>query len=65
MTFRLPSVRWDEIVTGAAREGRTPSGHLRYMIERYLDGAAGTDLRRISDERVRRLVSGTGVIVDD
>jgi len=64
VTFRLPTVRWNEVVAVATREGRTPSGLLRYMVERYLDGAAGVDLRRLADERVRKTMNN-GVVIDD
>lgn len=58
VTFVLPGDRWDEVLALSQREGRTPSGQLRYIIDRYLDGAAGTDLRRLADERVARLMRG-------
>lgn len=64
VTFFLPVTRWDEIVTIAAREGRTTSGQIRLMIERYLDGPAGHDLRRLADERLRKTM-GDGVFIDD
>lgn len=65
VTFVLPAARWDEIVAIAAREGRTTSGQIRLMIERYLDGPAGHDLKRMSDERVRKMMNSAGTIVDD
>ncbi len=58
VTFVLPGARWDEVVAIARREGRTPSGQLRYILNRFLDGAAGDDLRRLADERSRRLMEG-------
>ena len=58
MTFVLPGARWEQLAALARREGRSVSGQLRYALERYLDGAAGHDLRQMADERVKRLMGG-------
>lgn len=56
VTFLVPPARWAEVVAVAGREGRTPSGLLRYVLDRYLDGPAGQDLRLMADERAERLM---------
>lgn len=58
VTIRMSARRWAEVETVARREGRSGGGQVRYVLDRWLDGPAGHDLRAMADQRVERLMSG-------
>ena len=58
VTFRLTEGRYRQLSEVSVRSQRSVSGTIRVAIERYLDGPAAVELRRLSDDRSRKLMEG-------
>lgn len=59
VTIRMSGKRWAEIEAIARREGRSCGGQVRFVLDRWLDGPAGHDLRIMAARRAERLMSGS------